>query len=113
MIRFDLKALEASSILYGYIMTVGERKRMADFKKLLFVYQQLNRLESENDKAKRLIDEKQMRLIKAEKELAQLRSDISLLKNKSAQDQELIQKQIKTIDNLTEGLIARCDQCGS
>jgi len=113
MIKFDLKALEASAVLTNYLEKIYSNKRWDDWKKILFVHIQLNRLESENYRAKELINEKDRKLVQMDLQIRQMKIELSAHRTNNDKLKVELENREKTIENLTEGLVARCDQCGS
>ena len=113
MIKFNIKTVEARTLLHEYLQKIYQNKRWVDWTKLLSVQIELNRLEDENFKAKELLNEREKSLYNRHLEIRKLNKELGEVKTQNDILTKQLEETEKTIENLTEGMIARCDLCDS
>jgi len=113
IIPFDGKIAQARDFLHDYMMKIYNNKRLKDWKNFMFIYLQLNRIESENYRAKELLIERDITIKQQGEELRKLRSRNNQLEIEVVEYRKQIESQTHVIEEMSDGLIARCDLCGS
>jgi Tfp pilus assembly protein PilN len=106
-------SVEVRNILYNYLLRIKKNNRLTDFTQLLKVYITFNKNEIELEKAKDMLNQKEALLIQRGAKVKDLESRLRILENEKVQFEKVIEEQKHTIDNMAEGMIARCDICHS
>lgn len=70
-------------------------------------------LEEWRGKVIKLFSEREAIALETQDELRALRLEVSELKTKNTKLEQALEIRETTVENLTEGMIARCDLCGS
>lgn len=107
------KTIQANIILYDYLKRIYDRKRQSDFKQLLNVYNELQRLDTENVNLRHLINERDTQLYKYSRENTAYKLQHTKDQEKIHAYESQIAEMQQVIERMSEGMIARCDICGS